>query len=187
PESTYYGTPTASINYHSSTAGDVATQASTTSATSVTSATVSQTSAAPTGSSKSNAGPIAGGVVGGTIALLGIGAVAWLLMRRRRNDAPVPSLIPYNPPGGGQMGEANTYPTAVDYGTSYPTSSPTRFSGSRGTPQTPKLYDPEDPSTFPKTPSSFGYQSPTLTDTTTSPLTGSNTVGQYTGIAEIYR
>ncbi|KAG9035210.1 hypothetical protein FS837_001998 [Tulasnella sp. UAMH 9824] len=68
PESTYYRTPTASINYHSSTAGDVVTK---TSATSTTSATVSQTSAASTWSSKSNAGPIAGSVVGG-ITVLGL-------------------------------------------------------------------------------------------------------------------
>ncbi|KAG9040905.1 hypothetical protein FS837_012960 [Tulasnella sp. UAMH 9824] len=149
PESTFYGTPTASINYHTSTAGDVATQ------TGATSATVSQTSAASTGSSKSNAGPIAGGVVGG-IAVLGlIGLLVWQLIQRRRNEAQVPSVTAYYLPR--EMGEANNLPAAVDYGTPYPTSSPTIFSGSRRTSNAPKPYDPEDPSTFSKTPASFGY------------------------------
>ncbi|KAG8956516.1 hypothetical protein FRC00_004827, partial [Tulasnella sp. 408] len=80
------------------------------------------------------------------------------------------------------MGEAN-YPAAVDYGASYPPSSPTVFSGSSGTPNPQKLYDPEDPSTFPKTPASFGYQSTLMTDTATSPSNqhdGSTPVGRYT-------
>ncbi|KAG8947327.1 hypothetical protein FRC00_009169 [Tulasnella sp. 408] len=179
PESTYYGTPTATLSYRSSTAGDVATQ------TGATSATVSQTSAASTESSKSNTGPIVGGAVGGTIALLIIGVLAWLLIRRRRNEALVPSLLAVYLPGGGQMGEANNYPVAVDYGTSYPASSPTLFSGSKRTSKTLKLYDPEDPSTFPKTPSSFGYQPPTLTNTATPPHKGSTSISRYTSFAEI--
>ncbi|KAG8956515.1 hypothetical protein FRC00_004826 [Tulasnella sp. 408] len=178
PESTYYGTPTASISYHLSTAGDAATQTSTTAA------QVTQTEAPSVGSGKSNAGPIAGGVVGGIAILALIGALVYLLMRRRRKEAQAPSPTAYYPPGGQQMGEANDYPAAVDYGASYPPSSPTVFSGSSATPNPPKLYDPNDPSTFPKTPASFGYQSTTATETATSPH-DSSTAGRYTGIAEI--
>ncbi|KAG8895389.1 hypothetical protein FRC00_007539 [Tulasnella sp. 408] len=179
PESTFPGTSTATVYYPSSTAGDVATRTGTTSA------IVSQTSAPSTGSSKSNTGPIVGGAIGGTIALLVIGVLVWLLIRRRRNEALVPSLLAVYLPGGGQMGEANNYPVAVDYGTSYPASSPTLFSGGRGTPKTLKLYNPEDPSTFPKTPSSFGYQPPTLTNTATPPHNGPTSVSRYTSSAEI--
>ncbi|KAG9040907.1 hypothetical protein FS837_012962 [Tulasnella sp. UAMH 9824] len=180
PESTYYGTPTASINYHSSTAGDVPVQ---TSATSASSATPSQTSAAPTGSSKSNAGPIAGGVVGGIVLLALIGVLVWWLIRRRQNRQN--EQTGYYTTGDGQMGEASNLPAAVDYGTSYPTSSPTVYSGSGGSPDTPKLYNPDDPSTFPKTPASFGYQSTTLTGTVTSTDHSSAPLGRYKGAAEI--
>ncbi|KIO32737.1 hypothetical protein M407DRAFT_241235, partial [Tulasnella calospora MUT 4182] len=181
PESTYYGTPTASISYHVSTAGDVATQ------TGATGAGVSQTGSPSTGSSKSNAGPIAGGVIGGIALLALIGALVWLLIRRRGKDALAPSPTAYYPPGGPQMGEAD-YPAAVDYGASYPaTTSPTIFSGNSTTPNPPKLYDPEDPSTFPKTPASFGYESTAVTDSVMSPShDGSTPVGgRYTGAAEI--
>ncbi|KAG9035209.1 hypothetical protein FS837_001997 [Tulasnella sp. UAMH 9824] len=103
-ESTYYGAPTASINYHISTSGDVTTQ---TSATSTTSATISQTSVASTRSRKSNAGPIAGAVVGGIIVLGLTGGLVRLLVR----GAQVRSLIAYYLPG--QIGEAYNCPTAV--------------------------------------------------------------------------
>lgn len=86
PESTYYGTPTASINYHSSTAGDVATQAS---ATSATSAAVSQTSPASTGSSKSNAGPIAGGAL--VVKAQPPVDLTHFTIRRRWRDCPLSS------------------------------------------------------------------------------------------------
>lgn len=182
PESTYYGTPTASISYHISTAGDVGTQTG--------AATASQTGSPSTGSRKSNAGPIAGGVIGGIALLALIGALVWLLVRRRRKQALIPSPVAYYPPGGPQMGQAGDgdYPAAVDYGASYPpTTSPTAFSGS-STPNPPKLYDPSDPSTFPKTPASFGYQSTMITASTTPSNQHDNSTaggGRYTGIAEI--
>ncbi|KIO16064.1 hypothetical protein M407DRAFT_39834, partial [Tulasnella calospora MUT 4182] len=140
PQSTYYGTPTASISYHVSTAGDVATQ------TGATSAAVTETGSPSNGSSKSNAGPIAGGVIGGIVILAIIGALVWLLIRRRRKEEVLPSPTAYYPVGGPQMAD---YPAAVDYGASYPPSSPTVFSGNSKTSNAPKLYDPEDPSTFP--------------------------------------
>ncbi|KIO32739.1 hypothetical protein M407DRAFT_18206, partial [Tulasnella calospora MUT 4182] len=80
PESTYYGTPTASISYHVSTAGDVATQ------TDATSAVVTETSPSSNGSNKSNVGPIAGGVIGGIVILAIIGVLVWLLIRRRQKE-----------------------------------------------------------------------------------------------------
>ncbi|KAG9040904.1 hypothetical protein FS837_012959 [Tulasnella sp. UAMH 9824] len=173
PESTYYGTPTATVSYNVTTAGGGSTQTGATSAT-----TTNE-------SSKSNAGPIAGGVVGGIFLLALIGVLVWLLLQRRRNEAQDPSVTGYYTTDAGQMGETNYFPAAVDYGTSYPTSTPTIFSGSRRTPDTPKLYDPDDPSTFPKTPASFGYQSTVLTSTATAPDHGSTPVGRYKGAAEI--
>ncbi|KAG9021758.1 hypothetical protein FS837_006996, partial [Tulasnella sp. UAMH 9824] len=98
PESTNHGTPTASVNYHISTGGGFETQ---------TSATISQTSVASTRSSKSDAGPIAAGVVGGIIVLGLTGGLVRLLVR----GAQVRSLIAYYLPG--QIGEAYNYPTAV--------------------------------------------------------------------------
>ncbi|KAG9003397.1 hypothetical protein FRB90_011184 [Tulasnella sp. 427] len=176
-ESTYYGTPTASVSYHVTTTGDVGTG---------TAAATSQTASSSSGS-KSNAGAIAGGVVGGIALLALIGALVWLIIRRRRQQGLAPSPVAYFPPGGPQMAQANNadghYPAAVDYGASYPPTSPTAFSGDDSR-ATPKLYDPSDPSTFPKTPTSFGYQSTLITDTTGADHSAT-TGGRYTGAAEI--
>ncbi|KIO28875.1 hypothetical protein M407DRAFT_21952 [Tulasnella calospora MUT 4182] len=197
PESTYYGTPTASISYRINTSGDV------------TSAAATETGSPSTGG-KSNAGPIAGGVIGGIALLALIGGLVWRRMRRRDNEDVPPSPTAYYPPGapqmeashyppgilqmedypsgGPQMAEAN-YPPMAGYGVSYPSPSPTMFPGSHSTTSIPqKLYDPEDPSTFPKTPASFGYQSTTVNYSASTPSNdGSTLVGRYPGSPEIYK
>ncbi|KDR73491.1 hypothetical protein GALMADRAFT_251199 [Galerina marginata CBS 339.88] len=94
-------------------------------------ATPSSSSASPVGAKKkSNAGAIAGGVIGGLIALALIaGLVVWLL-RRRRNQSPTSAS--YQP----AMASQNPV-SAAHTGSSYP-----------ATPA-PRVYDPNDPSTFP--------------------------------------
>ncbi|KAG9040903.1 hypothetical protein FS837_012958 [Tulasnella sp. UAMH 9824] len=166
PESTYYGTPTASISYNVRTAGGVANH------TGAANATTSYES------SEAKAGRIAGGVVGLVSVVAFVVLLAWLLIPCSQNEAQVPSPTAHCTNEGGQMGEASNLPAAVDYGNSYPTSSPTIFSGSRGTPNTPKLYDPDDPSTFPQTPAPLAYQSTDLADTATSTDHGSPPVGR---------
>jgi len=95
----------------------------------VTPSATSSSSSIPTShSSSSNAGAIAGGVVGGLIGAAVIAAgVAWFVIRRRRARAPSAA---YMSGQGGDMGEPVPYPLTVE---------------------TPRVYDPEDPSTFPTT------------------------------------
>jgi len=100
------------------------------------------TTAPPSGSSnisspkKSNAGAIAGGVVGGVVFLcLVFIAAFWFIRRRRRGVAPS-NLVPM-PMGYHSSGEITTFSAT----------------------QTPKLYNPADPSTFPSSPSSGMYNS----------------------------
>ncbi|KAF8163453.1 hypothetical protein B0H34DRAFT_795165 [Crassisporium funariophilum] len=89
------------------------------------------TPGATKGGSKVNAGAIAGGVVGGIVGLAVIaGLVFWLLRRRRQTSSPssaqdhvLPSQTPMSYAGTG--------------GTYAPTS------------MTPKIYDPNDPTTYP--------------------------------------
>ncbi|KAG9039162.1 hypothetical protein FS837_001054 [Tulasnella sp. UAMH 9824] len=182
PESTYYGTPTASVIYRSGTP-------------------VIATGTAAAGSdgsppSKNLAGPIAGGVIGGLALIAIIGALFWRYKRSRQTEDPIPMPTAYFPPGH-EMEKGNwppatpkpdgtDYPSIVDYGVSYPPPAPTHFSDRTKVMPTPKLYDPNDPSTFPKTPASFAYQSTTNYSQTT--LTNQNDhtspVGRYAGHPE---
>ncbi|KAI0263342.1 hypothetical protein BC834DRAFT_308983 [Gloeopeniophorella convolvens] len=78
---------------------------------------------------KSHAGAIAGGVVGGLIAAALIaGAAAWFIIRRRRAQS-APSAA-FASAGGPQMGQS--------------------FSPFSPSSETPRYYDPSDPSTFPQ-------------------------------------
>ncbi|KAJ7775081.1 hypothetical protein B0H16DRAFT_84941 [Mycena metata] len=114
-------------------------------------------------SKKSNAGAIAGGVVGGLVGAAVLLVLAfWFIRRRRRNVAPSNLSQP-----------SMAYHSSADI---------TPFSLT----QTPKLYNPADPSTFPSTPSSAMYNSGRIQ----SPAYSGNTVteqprAQYTGAAEV--
>ncbi|KAF5330578.1 hypothetical protein D9619_005902 [Psilocybe cf. subviscida] len=100
-----------------------------------------------TGGKKSNTGAIAGGVVGGVVALLAIaGLVSWLLRRRRANKVPASSYDPNLLVGPSEPSPQthNTSPTLVSTPeTGYPT---THITGSS---LGQKVYDPNDPTTFP--------------------------------------
>ncbi|KAJ7046997.1 hypothetical protein C8F04DRAFT_217305 [Mycena alexandri] len=118
---------------------------------------------AGTSSKKSNAGPIAGGVVGGVVLLAVVCILAfWFIRRRRRNVAP--SNLAQPPMGYHSSGDITPFSLT----------------------QTPKLYNPADPSTFPSSPSSAMYNSGRIQ----SPAYSGNTVteqprAQYTGAPEV--
>lgn len=188
PESTYYGTPTASINYQLNMTGNAGTP---------TAVVNTQTSTPSPGVGSANASAITGGIIGGIGLLALIGALAWLLIRwrRKRGSGDSPSGI-FAPPGV-PMGETDRHslPAAVDYGAAYP-HVPSPYSGSTST-MPPKLYDPADPSTFPRTPASFGYQSTSLSLTDVTPPNPASSIriptpdpamltgGRYSGAPEL--
>ncbi|KAH9992128.1 hypothetical protein BJV77DRAFT_453678 [Russula vinacea] len=102
-----------------------------------------------TGSS-TNVGAIAGGVVGGVVAIsIAAAAIVFFFMRRQRPQAPsaaVPGVGPYQQPMDEIQRPLTDYET---YTSSVPASS------LPGTPIVPmRLYDPSDPTTYP------GYQGP---------------------------
>ncbi|KAH9066330.1 hypothetical protein EDB87DRAFT_1679074 [Lactarius vividus] len=89
-------------------------------------------SSTSTSHSSSNAGAIAGGVVGGIVGVaLVAGVAAWFFIRRRRARS-APSTT-YMTGQGGDMGQPVPYPLTIE---------------------TPRLYDPSDPTTYPRPPSS---------------------------------
>jgi len=106
------------------------------SSTSSTSATPSSSPISSSGSS--NTGAIAGGVVGGIAGLAAIAALVFWWTRRNR-ARPASSLGDHM---SGPMSESAVSPTAISFNQTTPF----------GTAQSPKLYDPADPSTFPSSP-----------------------------------
>ncbi|KAJ7120500.1 hypothetical protein C8R43DRAFT_83106 [Mycena crocata] len=124
----------------------------------------SQSATPDTFAHKTNEGAIAGGVVGGVV-LLSLICVAgfWFIRRRRRGVAP--SNLLQTPMGYHNTGEITPFSSAI---------------------QTPKLYNPADPSTFPSSPSSAMYNSGRVQ----SPAYSGNTVtdqprAQYSGAPEV--
>ncbi|KAJ7632800.1 hypothetical protein FB45DRAFT_913531 [Roridomyces roridus] len=106
---------------------------------------------------KSHAGAIAGGVVGGVVFVALIGIATFSLIRRRHKGVAPSSIV-----GG--------YRT------------PGEITPFRSTAQTPKLYDPSDPSTFPPSLSSGRMQSPAYSGNT---LPSEQPRAQYTGAPEV--
>ncbi|KAJ7444913.1 hypothetical protein FB451DRAFT_74230 [Mycena latifolia] len=114
---------------------------------------------------KTNAGAIAGGVVGGVILLSLVCMTAFWFIRRRRKGA-APSNLMQTPMGYHPTGNITPFSSAI---------------------QTPKLYNPADPSTFPSSSSSAMYssgrvQSPSYTGNT---VTDAPRTIQYSGAPEV--
>ncbi|KAK7690894.1 hypothetical protein QCA50_005996 [Cerrena zonata] len=138
-------------------------------------------------SHKSNAGAIAGGVVGGILGLIVIAGVIWWFLRRKRVDRNVPqaATTPYPIDTQGNWGDKQQQGLLVSAPPKQhiyarqpvPTSQPI---GAR-------LYDPDDPSTFPPEgiePSTlYTSQSPTVY----APPSTHGKLGdrQYYGVAEV--
>jgi len=185
PESTYIGTPTASINYHLSSVNPSITP---------TNIPTSTATAFSSSSHKSNTGAIAGGVVGGIVGAIILGLLAWFFWRRYHQNKATSPVTFYGHEEG-----MNQAPTAGAVYEPYPIATPTAFSDSTNTPPPmQKLYDPSDPSTFPQTPASFGYSTTSGPTTVTShapllspntygnrTITTAGTAGHYTGAAEV--
>ncbi|KAF9562200.1 hypothetical protein CPC08DRAFT_706921 [Agrocybe pediades] len=127
-------------------------------------------------SKKSNAGAIAGGVVGGLVGLAIIVCLVLWLLRRRRRAAPSSSSF-----GPGMM--ASRPMTAAS--TTYPST------------PAPKVYDPNDPSTYPSNmPNAFtpspepmrqhtGYVTPNYTGNSGQMVYNQTAKPTYTGAPEL--
>ncbi|KAH9483714.1 hypothetical protein JR316_0003190 [Psilocybe cubensis] len=107
-----------------------------TSATSATSGPTPTNIQPPTENSgkKSNAGAIAGGVVGGLVGIALLAGLVYLLLRRKKRQSP-PSSV-HEPVMASQGPLSSQNPMSLT-GSSYPST------------PAPKVYDPNDPSTFP--------------------------------------
>ncbi|KAF8798153.1 hypothetical protein BYT27DRAFT_7203861 [Phlegmacium glaucopus] len=136
-----------------------------------TTSTATATPTSPVKHSKSNAGAIAGGVVGGVVFLSLLGGSIALILRRRKQSPPVPST--YDP--------VKSPDPTISYGDmNYTSVVPA------------KIYNPNDPSTFPtndpvtfSTYSSSPEQRPTFTgNSIVSTPTGPSRV-QYSGAPEL--
>ncbi|KAJ7510060.1 hypothetical protein B0H11DRAFT_1173923 [Mycena galericulata] len=119
-------------------------------------------SGSPTSSPKqSDAGAIAGGVVGGVV-LLALACIGAFCVIRRRRKGVAPSQMPM---GYNATGQITPFSSAI---------------------QTPKLYDPADPSTFPPSVSS-AYQSSRVQSPSYSGFTVTDQprTTQYSGAPEV--
>ncbi|KAI0751428.1 hypothetical protein C8Q80DRAFT_1119204 [Daedaleopsis nitida] len=103
------------------------------------------------GSKKSiSIGPIVGGVVGGVVALIAIGLAVFFFLRHRRSKAK--HTVPTGPldstTGGAQYAQYTQYPQygEAPYGETSPTQEVIQPLISA---PSPRLYDPNDPTTFP--------------------------------------
>ncbi|KAK7690899.1 hypothetical protein QCA50_006001 [Cerrena zonata] len=133
-------------------------------------------------SHKSNAGAIAGGVIGGIAGLILIAGGVWWFLRRKQVKKSIPATSPYHIDTQGNWDDkqqqgllASTPPNQHMYAPQpVPTSQPT---GAR-------LYDPNDPSTFPA-----GGMEPSTLYTAQSPTIYAQNAygkpGQYHGVAEV--
>jgi hypothetical protein len=105
-------------------------------------ATATNTSVAGT-SKKLNIGAIVGGVVGGIAVFVLAAGIIVFMMRRRKQSASTPSTTTYAPYSSPHMSGADmNHSSAV----------PTMTSG--------RIYDPNDPSTFPSFPNPYGSALP---------------------------
>jgi len=187
PQSTYFGTPTATVVLHSS-ASNSPNPTSTTATTNSVGGIPAPTAGSTSSGTKTPVGAIVGGVVGGVVVLALLALLLYLIFFRGKKDH-APSALPLVDQKSDGMYMAETESSLpAGYGVGYP--SPT----SLGTAQ--RLYDPSDPSTFPgrnDTPASFGIPSnqtaishSAMTSTSyplSSPTVGSS--GRYTGAAEV--
>jgi len=126
----------------------------------------STSSSVPGNGKKLNIGAIAGGTVGGVAFIVLVGLIAFIM--RRRKSPTTPSTTAYNPYGSPQMSGADMKYDSV------PTTPPG------------KIYDPNDPSTFPSfgpNPVSYGSAMPNDPSTFASnPATYSTYSGSPQGV-----
>ncbi|KIK71605.1 hypothetical protein GYMLUDRAFT_33783 [Collybiopsis luxurians FD-317 M1] len=143
----------------SSTSGPTNTQSSPSSATG--------SSSSSDGKGKSEAGAIAGGVVGGLAFLVIVAIIILLYLRQKRRKAAAKRDRP-----------------SIDDDTALTT--PTPFLINPRSPSPPmRVYNPSDPSTYPATPSTYRTQSPETLASPTSHYRSLSDATNYTGVAEV--
>ncbi|OJT10509.1 hypothetical protein TRAPUB_12947 [Trametes pubescens] len=168
----------------------------------------SDTGNGTTSSKKStNIAPIVGGVVGGVVGVIIIGLALFFWLRRRRNSARYAPTSPVDLTAGEYSPGYNdkSHPTVYN---EVPSASPlttTEYSHPIPPPlPSPKVYDPDDPSTFPESsdtqaPSSHdsaAYASPVHAHLATvpytytppspyQPATSANSTAAYKGVPEL--
>ncbi|KAI0824609.1 hypothetical protein BC628DRAFT_1376975 [Trametes gibbosa] len=148
-----------------------------------------------------NIGPIVGGVVGGVVGLLAITLAIWYCVRRQRNAARNAPTGPLDLTAGeyGQYAEKSGDFSQGGQGIPMPIASPLA---------SPKVYNPDDPTTFPNTSDAqaassrgsaaysspvqanynevpYSYPSPTGSPYSPVTVTGSGTNPTYKGVPEL--
>jgi hypothetical protein len=138
-----------------------------TSATSATTAKATATNTSVAGTSKKvNIGAIVGGVVGGIAVFVFVVGLIVFIMRRRKKSVSTPSTTTYAPYSSPQMSGADM---------NYNSTVPTMTSG--------RIYDPNDPSTFPSYPNHYGSALPNdASDFPSNPVTYSTYSGSPQGV-----
>lgn len=161
PESTAIPTPSATSTPTSqTTAVSMPTSSAVTQSTASSAPSVSPTASESSSTTRSSTGPLVGGLVGGLGGAALLSAVLFFIFRQRRRTSAVasPAQLYHAGPADGDGSKA-----AYDYGS-------TPHSAIEGI----RLYNPDDPATFPTLPAA--YLSPNRNDGSTTILGGGSDV-----------
>jgi len=138
------------------------------------------------GGSSSNVGAIAGGVVGGVVGLGLIGLAGFLLLRKRSAQPP-PNILPSQNSDGVLISPTSPgFSGANGGGMTLNGSGPEMLVADNRPMSFPSVYDPNDPSTYPTTPTpspsqTTGHNHPSFP----APASERDPAGKYSGVPEL--